>query len=142
MYRGNMAYCECGCGKQFEDHKNHRGQYVRFIKGHMPKGKNHYFYGGKLSQENKDIISNARSGSKHHLWKGDDVKNSSLHTWIRRHLPQTPKCQICNTNAPTEVSNISTRYNKSTYNRSFENWRWLCCGCHRMYDKVRSVTVF
>jgi hypothetical protein len=109
-----LILCACGCGELMLD-RNEYGRPRKFINGHQGKGeKNH----------------------KNHNWKGDNVKNKALHYWVRSHLPKPELCVICGIRPPTELSNISTRYNKETYNRDLKNWRYVCKKCHDTHDGI------
>lgn len=69
------------------------------------------------------------SGPSNANWKGDNVGKLSLHEWVRKYLPQPELCQICNLKPSFDLANIT-----GLYNREFENWKYLCRGCHMKSD--------
>lgn len=62
-------------------------------------------------------------------WRGDRVKQTGLHAYIRRHLPEPELCENCELVSPKELSNKT-----GIYDRNLENWWYLCVKCHREYD--------
>lgn len=105
-------------------------------------GPNNPFYGKKHTEETKKKLklawqSQARRlktslgqmGINNSFWKGDNVKSVGLHRWVRRHLPEPDKCQICNKEPPYDLANISGKYK-----RSLDDWQWLCRRCHMLSD--------
>lgn len=68
-------------------------------------------------------------GEKHHLWKGDAVGYSAIHSWIRRKLGKASRCVKCsNPNSKRyEWSNIS-----GEYKRDVSDWQELCSRCNNL----------
>lgn len=118
---GKVRELNPGFGKSFS--KEHR---IKLSQAHKDK---------RLSEEHKKKLSmklkGKNSSEKHYLWKGDQVKYNSLHTWIRKYLQRPDLCQMCNKNEPKEVANIT-----GTYNREFKNWKWYCHKCHKLFDNI------
>lgn len=85
--------------------------------------------GTKFTQEHKQKIALAKLGERNPEWKGDNVCNTALHQWVRRHLKRPELCQICNNKPPHDLANIT-----GTYNREFCNWKYLCRKCHMLSD--------
>lgn len=83
-----------------------------------------------LSEETKQKISKSKTNEKHPNWKGNDIKYSSLHQWINRHLPQKDLCEFCNKKPPHDCACITR-----IYNRDFINWARLCSSCHTIHDR-------
>jgi hypothetical protein len=108
-------------------------------------GENNPFYGRKHSEETlkkmrarkpseetrKRMRENAKwqYGETNSMWKGTDVKYEALHIWVRKHLPKTQTCLVCNKTSPYDIANIT-----GVYNRDFNNWQWLCRRCHMLSD--------
>jgi len=126
----------------------------RFVKGHIRVGESGRKKGDLLSEEHKKKIGLAHKGKtrnftnewkknmsiahmglvvgdKHPNWKGDDVGNQALHTWVKSRLHKPKLCQICNKNPPYDLANIT-----GIYSRRLSNWDYLCRKCHFNYDKV------
>lgn len=57
-----------------------------------------------------------------------------LHRTMRKSKPKPMFCETCNKKEPTDLANISPRYNAETYNENPDNWRWLCRSCHSIAD--------
>jgi hypothetical protein len=105
---------------------------------HHNVGVNNPMYGKKHSEETKKKLSLSHVGktigNQNGNWRDDKVKNSGLHEYIRRYLPKTEKCQMCNKRTPYDLANINPIYNPETYNRDLNNWHWLCRACHLQSD--------
>lgn len=75
-------------------------------------------------------------GEDCHLWKGDDVKYSGIHMWVRKLLGVPQWCEHCgSTNRPLKQyhwANIS-----GEYKRLIEDWMRLCVKCHSHHDHKR-----
>ena len=86
------------------------------------------------TEETKKLMSSQRSGEKHWDWRGDNVKYSSLHSWIRKHWGSASRfaCEHCGAKKNTQWANIGKNYTK---NRS--DWLILCSRCHYHYDKCK-----
>jgi len=70
-----------------------------------------------------------RYGCDNNLWKGDRVKYSALHMWIRAHKPKVNFCEICHKAPPKQLANIS-----GEYKRDINDFQWLCVRCHVYKD--------
>jgi len=80
--------------------------------------------------EIKEKYRQAKLGSKHPLWKSDDVSYVQLHKWVRSRIPLPiicPKC--CNPNK-LQLANITGKYT-----RDLDNWQYMCRRCHFHFDK-------
>ena len=76
-----------------------------------------------------NILSIIHRGEKNLQWRGDNVKITALHAWVRRNWVNPPKiCQICDRNPALDLAN------KGIYSRDFKNWEWLCRRCHMEKD--------
>lgn len=130
--RDELIPCACKCGQNINKYDK-RGRTKKFIKGHQSRGITR-------SEDNKNKIRNSLKGrfigNKHPKWKGDDIDYSTMHKWIRRHLPKPEYCEICGIREPTEVANFNGKYL-----REFIYWWWLCMPCHREYDSRRCLKI-
>lgn len=62
-----------------------------------------------------------------------DVGRVALHEWVRRHKPETSKCEKCGRVAKLELSNN----NNHNYTRNIEDYEYLCHSCHKIKDMKR-----
>lgn len=91
--------------------------------------------GKKRSDSTKMKMSLSKMASNNPQWKGDDnLHMTSLHEWVRNHFSKPDRCQQCNHSYPNDLSNISPKYDPTTYNRDLKNWLWLCRRCHMISD--------
>lgn len=87
----------------------------------------------RVAKYAKSLIGKCNSGrgEKHWAWKGENCGYTPLHLWIRRELGNANHCE----NDPTH---ISKKYEWSNidgkYRRTLNDYRQLCCSCHRKYD--------
>lgn len=84
--------------------------------------------GRKHKKESIEKISSSRLGDKNPNWVGDNVQYDGLHQYVRKIFPKTSVCMECGKQQPIDLAN------KGTYNRSIENWEWLCRRCHMLKD--------
>jgi hypothetical protein len=76
-------------------------------------------------------VSAAKIGDKNGGWKGDKAGYHALHDWLRQHYPKARVCDECGRpDGRTEFALIHGR----TYSRNRDDYRELCCPCHRRYD--------
>lgn len=87
---------------------------IRDVLGRFPKGKN--------------------KGSDNHKWLGEDVGYFALHTWINRELGRAVKCETCGS-----INNVWWANKSHKYKRDREDWKQLCCICHRKHDGITKV---
>lgn len=136
----------------------------RFSKGHIPwskgkkgkpglKGALNPMYGktpvnkgkkysGEIKQKMKDKwttkrrleMSLSKTAEKNPMWKGDSVDLEQLHVWVRKRKPKPLVCERCEEEEPYDLCNISPKYNRLTYTRNLNNWRWFCRRCHQRTD--------
>jgi len=95
--------------------------------------------GRKLSLKSRMKLSRDRLGVNNPMWKGDNVKYSPLHDYIRCHKPKPNKCELCGkiTNK-LDLANISQKYL-----RDVNDFEWLCRSCHMKKDgRLDKVTRF
>jgi hypothetical protein len=69
------------------------------------------------------------SNEKHWAFKGAEASYSALHHWMQRNHPRVGVCEECGATGRTEWANLDHRYR-----RVRDDWRELCCLCHRRYD--------
>lgn len=69
------------------------------------------------------------SGTRHHMWKGDNVGYAALHEYIIAHKPKSNLCECCKLNKKLDLANIS-----QNYIRDISDWEWLCRSCHMHKD--------
>jgi len=94
-------------------------------------GEKNYWFGKHLSDDHKKKISIKNSGENHGNWKGDDVGNIQLHTWIKKRKIKTVLCELCDAKEPKELANIS-----GEYKRDVDDFMWVCLSCHKTYDGI------
>lgn len=75
------------------------------------------------------IVSSKLLGKNNGAWKGTDVGYTALHNWIRRRKPMPIVCEKCKENKPYDLANISQKYNRTP-----EDFEWLCRKCHMQTD--------
>lgn len=75
------------------------------------------------------IMAEKRKGELNHMWAGDYVGEVSLHRWIRTHKPKPEVCELCHSESPREVANISGQYK-----RDINDFQWVCRRCHMKSD--------
>lgn len=84
----------------------------------------------EYSNETRAKLSSSKLGEKNPMWKGNDsIHNTTLHQWVRDHLPEPELCQMCNRVPPYDLANIT-----DIYSRDFSNWQYLCRKCHMESD--------
>jgi hypothetical protein len=100
----------------------------------------------KVSVKTKENWDNGKinlSGENSKLWKGDNIKSySALHTWIRKHKYNFGFCEICGKiSNKLDLANVSGKYI-----RDFNDFEWLCRGCHNKthgkippHNKIRRI---
>ncbi len=86
------------------------------------KGKKNYFYGKKYIGENSPG------------WKGDQVKYSGLHMWVRSVLGTPSRCEHCGKNV-LNGKQIHWANKSQQYKRDLTDWLRLCAKCHSAYDR-------
>lgn len=82
---------------------------------------------GKIHWSEK--ARNRRKGKNNPNWKGNKVKHTALHNWIKRRKPKPTLCERCNKNPPMDLANISGQYK-----RNVDDYWWLCRKCHMETD--------
>jgi len=133
-HKNNIAKALIG-RKLSEEHKNHiskvnQGKTIseetKIKIGLKHKGKH-------LTEEHIKKLSEAHiginQGEESGMWKGDKVKYSALHEWIRNHKPKSQFCENCNSIKPLQIANIS-----GLYKRDINDYQWLCAKCHIYKD--------
>lgn len=82
---------------------------------------------------------NAKIGELHHLWKGDNVGHSSLHTWLRIHYGKAYRCENKSCEGSSnkyEWANLS-----GEYKRDVNDFKMMCRKCHSIMDKGKYCKV-
>ena len=82
-----------------------------------------------ISDWQKQRISEANSGSKNGMWKGDKVGYAALHEWVKKHKTKPELCELCNIKKAIDLANISQKYK-----RDLSDWEYLCRSCHMKKD--------
>jgi len=123
---------ECSQCKQIRDelcfYTNKDGKF-----GLTSKCKDCIQYNARLRRRGL-YISKGRKGinraEKNGMWRGDGVKYSGLHLWIKSHLKKPDCCQGCGEKtSKLDLANISQEYK-----RELNDWEWLCRRCHMNKD--------
>jgi hypothetical protein len=92
--------------------------------------------GFKHSEESKRRMSIAQkgkprpyqSGSKHGMWKGNNITYQGIHSWFRD--KKKDKCDFCGSVLRLE---LALKKGKK-HERNMSNYFTLCVPCHRKYD--------
>lgn len=77
-----------------------------------------------------------RKGKGNPMWKGENVKRKSVHSWINDNFGKEESCEMCG----LEYSGEETRkfdWSNKEHNyesRKREDWQFLCRSCHMKYD--------
>jgi len=77
------------------------------------------------------INASTRKGNENNNWKGDDVGNIALHSWVKRQLGRPMKCEHCGT---TKKRMYHWANKSHEYKREVGDWIRLCVPCHKRYD--------
>jgi len=89
------------------------------------------------TEKSKKLMSLNRKGKhtgiNNNKWKGDDVGNVALHSWLKRQLGFPNKCEFCG--FESDDHHKMHWANKShKYKRKVNDWLRLCVSCHKKYD--------
>lgn len=110
---------------------------MAFKKGYVPwnKGMKGYTNGGSFKKVQKHpcvVVSNKKRVEENHpLWKGDNCGYVSLHRWVRKHLGNACKCELCNS---TNARKYEWHNKSGEYLRNLSDWISLCRSCHYNMD--------
>lgn len=80
---------------------------------------------------------------KNFNWKGDNIKYSGIHFWLRRRYGRANLCENRENNILNfRCSNNSNHYDWALikgkeYKRNRNNFMMLCHSCHLKYDKEK-----
>jgi hypothetical protein len=99
--------------------------------------------GRKLSEETKQKIRETKranpyyppKGEKHHSWRGDSVKYTTLHSWINNRKGKAFFCE--NPNCLKKSKTYEWANKSGEYKRDFSDWMSLCHSCHMKFDDIR-----
>jgi ribosomal protein L34E len=75
-------------------------------------------------------------------WLGDDVGYSGVHSWVKRHYGNAPKCEDCGKSG----MKIGRRWNidwsncDHKYRRVREDYTGRCQKCHKKYDRENNLS--
>lgn len=88
----------------------------------------------KMSLASKGREKPNIQGSKHYLWKGDEVSYLGMHGWVARRLGKARICEYADNSCKGrfEWSNKSQQYK-----RDLDDWQQLCISHHRRYDGIK-----
>lgn len=96
----------------------------------MPKGIYIRTKTWKLTEEQKQRISEGKRGDKHWNWKDKNISYSQSHWWLSKHEVKPKQCEFCKGSGRIEwAKKIGYEYQ-----RNRENYYALCVKCHRRYD--------
>jgi hypothetical protein len=79
----------------------------------------------KISNANKKRI-----GEKNNNWKGNKVRTTTFHWWVKKHKPKPKSCEFCNKEKAYYLANIKNH----KYTRNPKDYKWLCRKCHSHLD--------
>lgn len=85
------------------------------------------------AKEKMSINASIRFGIKNNKWKGDDVGNVALHSWVKRKLGRPTKCEFCGFESESPFR-IHWANKSHEYKRDITDWLRLCVPCHKKYD--------
>lgn len=111
--------CACGCG-QYREELDSQGRKRKYIYRHAVPAWN---------KGMKGINANEKNGQ----WKGDKVRYSCLHKWVRRKLGSPRICDDCGTK---EAKKYNWANKSGKYKRDLSDWKRLCKKCHNIFDDV------
>jgi len=77
---------------------------------------------------------NAKTGEKHHKYKGDKVSYSGIHHWVKKYFGQPMQCEWCNFESKNKYQ-IHWANLTGKYKRNREDWVRLCAKCHYHFDR-------
>lgn len=122
-----VKYCSDKCKKESLVKMNLGKNNPRYGKHHIgwnrgKKATKGQLRGLKLGWLNKNMELNPQ-------WKGDNVGNGALHSWIKRHKPKPELCENCKKVPPYDLANISGKYLRDT-----KDYKWMCRKCHMEED--------
>jgi hypothetical protein len=80
-------------------------------------------------------MAEERKGKGNPAWKGDDVKYSGLHIWLRENYGNAGACEHCGV---TKKLDWALKKGK-TYKRRRSYFLHLCRSCHQKYDYASGV---
>lgn len=88
--------------------------------------------GARSKYCSKDCVRESIKGSRHHLWKGSGATYSAFHNRVERARGKPSKCDECGTEEANsfEWANVSGKYD------DVFDYRRLCGGCHKRFDKI------
>ncbi len=113
--------CSLSCNAQFNIKNNPK---FSFKTGHQTRvGMKHP----------KTFIQN-RKGTGNPHWKGEEVKYSSLHCWVRDNFTKNKCCEVCG-----KIGNTDWSHKTHIYTRNREEWQELCRSCHQKYDYAKGL---
>lgn len=99
-------------------------KYSLFVKGHKVR----------VGMKHPLSFIIKRRGEGNPAWKGDSIKQHSLHSWIRDNFETPDKCEHCGKQYP-HIRVIFDWSNKNhKYKRNKKDWQFLCRSCHMKYD--------
>ena len=97
---------------------------------------------GKRQSNIKALAGYVRvKGEKNPHWKGDKVKMSGLHMWVKQYKGKPTNCEGCgmaNKLTSRGYSYIQLANRSGKYKRDLDDWIYLCQWCHRLYDSIRN----
>lgn len=82
------------------------------------------------------LYKNIPRGDKSWAWKGELVKKSGLHDWVKKVLGKPNKCEHCGT---TSANKFEWANKSQKYKREINDWMRLCTKCHAKYDYPTKV---
>jgi len=80
--------------------------------------------------------TDAKTGSKHPMWKGNDVSYIGIHAWNNKYHPKTGVCEECGEKRRTEWA----LKKEMEHARGVQNYKELCRKCHINYDMTEEWT--
>lgn len=80
-----------------------------------------------------------KGGTPHN--KGEYIEKASyntIHRWVQRNFKKPDACEFCGTK---EAKRFEWANLNGLYLRNREDWVFLCCSCHRIFDRRNKFNV-
>ncbi len=90
------------------------------------------WYSSDAGKRFKEKLSISMMGSNNLEWKGNEVGYNALHSWIRKHKPNSNICECCN----KKTKKLGCANTSGEYKRDINDYEWLCYKCHSIKDET------
>lgn len=100
----------------------------------------------KMSKAQKKRASEGRNnlkevervfyGDENLAWKGNNVGNGALHSWVSRSKGKAKKCSHCGKEGSGKEMHWANK--DHSYRRNLDDFIELCSSCHQKYDRANN----